>query len=115
MHGLEEQKPKGKPLARMRKIKTEQKEVEVETLEYLQCDLCKRKAINDDWQAMDFPIEGGFQVNDVTVEFREGKVYPEGGYGTKLSVDMCPDCFKDKLIVWLKEQGVQVKEEDWSI
>jgi len=113
----------------MRKFKTEQKMQEVKTLEYIQCDLCKRKAINDDWQAKDFPIEGGFQVNDVTVEFREGKVYPEGGHGTTLSVDICPDCFKeklllwlrgqgvvikDKLIVWLKEQGVQVTEEDWD-
>ena len=99
----------------MRKFKTEQKTVEVQTLEYIQCDVCKRKALTDDWQGLDFPSDSGFQVNDVTVELREGKHYPEGGFGTKLSVDMCPDCFKDKLIIWLQEQGVQVMEEDWDI
>lgn len=29
----------------------------------------------------------------------------------KISVDICPDCFQNKLVPWLKSQGVKIKKE----
>tara|TARA_Y100000310_G_C20654248_1_gene801176 strand:+ start:138 stop:416 length:279 start_codon:yes stop_codon:yes gene_type:complete len=38
-----------------------------------------------------------------------GEHYPEGGSGECMLVDLCPDCFRDKLVPWLKSQGADVE------
>jgi hypothetical protein len=77
------------------------------------CDLCGKIAMREkDW--------GGscYDVNEteitVTVNQKKGSEYPEGGSGTAYEVDLCPDCFKDKLIPWLNSQGANLKEKDWD-
>jgi hypothetical protein len=50
----------------------------------------------------------------VYVKHRDGENYPEGGSGTEVEIDMCPECFKTKLIPWLESQGVVVQRKDWE-
>jgi hypothetical protein len=78
------------------------------------CDLCGAEAKKPDylWSG------GTYDVNEtevsVIIRQREGEAYPEGGSGTEYRIDMCPKCFKEKLVPWLRSQGAQVNEKDWD-
>lgn len=80
----------------------------------LTCDLCGAKAKNrDDWGS------GHYERDEVDVEVRVRREKSEtyGGEGTQCItfVDLCPNCFEEKLVPWLKSQGatIQTKENDW--
>jgi hypothetical protein len=50
----------------------------------------------------------------ISVTHKEGSNYPEGGSGTELEIDICPECFTTKLLPWLKAQGVEGIEREWE-
>jgi len=72
------------------------------------CDLCGDESASK-WQ--DEP----YDATEVTVELVKGHNYPEGGYTTHTSIDLCPVCFVEKLLQWLKANGAtpRTKEVDW--
>ena len=37
-----------------------------------------------------------------------------GGDGESDTFDICPDCFKSKLIPWMREQGVEPEHKEWD-
>ncbi len=67
------------------------------------CDLCGEETDNS-----------GFDVDNVEVTCRTGEQYPECGSGEEIEVDMCSDCFKNKLVPWLEEQGATIETKEWS-
>jgi hypothetical protein len=73
------------------------------------CDLCGRVATRSGWDAGIYDTEIA-----VTVKQREGTSYPEGGSGTEYEIDLCPDCFKGRLVPWLKEQGARIEPKEWD-
>lgn len=77
-----------------------------------QCDLCGCKSTGDDWDA------GIWEVNDteikVTITQKDGTNYPEGGSGNEYEIDLCPSCFKDRLVPWLIQQGASIKRREWD-
>lgn len=81
---------------------------------YCKCDICGKKGKYDDdgWSS------NIYHVNEteikVTIKQKEGHSCPDGGSGTQHEIDLCPECFKKKLIPWLRSQGAEVKEEEWS-
>lgn len=70
------------------------------------CDLCGGTT-KGNWG-------GGFEVHEVEVRIKEGDTYPEFGSGTEIEYDICPTCFKDKLIPWLESQGAETREREWE-
>jgi hypothetical protein len=79
-------------------------EKQVDEVDHVTCDLCGMK------------IEAErFEVAEATVQIRRGSAYPEGGSETTRSVDVCCDCFEQKLIPWLESQGavIQENESEW--
>lgn len=96
----------------MRKFERQIKQVESDVLVETTCDLCGTVASSGEWES------SAWEVNEVelevTVRQKDGTSYPEGGYGTDYTVDMCPSCFKNKLIPWLKSQGCKTERKDWS-
>lgn len=77
------------------------------------CDLCGRHAdLNREW------VRGIWDVDETDVSVivchRDGVSYPEGGGGTRRSVDMCPECFTTRLIPWLRSQGATIREAEWE-
>lgn len=97
----------------MRKYVKKKRVVEDEFCEELRCDLCGAKAKRQNsWG------DGWYDVNEtevsVTVKQREGESYPEGGSGTEYEVDICPECFRTKLVPWLISQGAKIQEKDWD-
>lgn len=96
----------------MRNYKTVEKLEKHNILDSVQCDICGKKATTLDWNS------GSYQINEtqikIVVRKKEGESYPEGGYGTEYDIDICPDCFKNKLIPWFMSQGARIDEKDWD-
>ena len=53
--------------------------------------------------------EKGFDICDITIEHKEGTVYPEGGSLEVLAPDICTKCFNKKIIPVLKEMGINTE------
>ena len=94
------------------------KKIEYQTshdrLEKIICDVCKAETTNE-WKSRD--------TDEVKIEIsmREGTIYrmTDGydyneGEGTKTHIDLCPDCFKSKLIPWIESQGGVPHTEEWN-
>jgi len=83
-------------------------EVERMVLVAMSCDLCRKISHKENWTT-DY-----YQVAETTIECRVGTSYPESGDDRFYDVDICPDCFRDKLIPWLQSQGATVRETEWG-
>lgn len=96
----------------MRKYEKVKETVERERLVETTCDLCGVKAIKGDWDS------SSYSVNEVEVEVKvrqnDGSAYPDSGWGTELKVDICPKCFKETLIPFLREKGAKIEEREWD-
>lgn len=68
------------------------------------CDLCGDITDND-WSP-------GYEQNEAKVAIQEMKAYPEGGWGAEYEYDICPTCFKEKIMPWLKKQGAEPRKRD---
>ena len=75
------------------------------------CDLCGKKALDE---GLHIWGEGKFDATETELRLKTGDSYPDGGYGEVLDIDICPDCFKEKLIPWLKGQGVDCTFKKWD-
>ena len=74
----------------------------------MQCDICgKQSDQRESWKA------GDNEVSEITLTYRTGESWPEGGSGEEIEVDICPECFTTKLIPWLKEQGATLVTKEW--
>lgn len=81
---------------------TEEKLVEI------RCDLCNSIATNGDWNKSNWGVE------EIEISYRGGNAYPECGDGVSYSIDLCPKCFKEKLVPWLNEQGANINAIKWE-
>ncbi len=70
------------------------------------CDICD-KSIQ----------ESLYETLEMEISIKEGVNYgSDGAHGTETEVDLCSDCFKNKLLVWLKEEhnvNPRVREYDY--
>ena len=81
------------------------------------CDICALTVEGDKWSNNeDVRKEFGNEC-DVSFNYSEGKSFREdGGWKKTYSLDICPMCFKHRIIPLLqKEYGVmlQTEEVDW--
>ena len=65
------------------------------------CDICGRDSpCIDGWE------EEPYEKLDTEVSFRKGDCFPDDGFtGDTYSIDVCPECFVDKLIPWVESFG----------
>lgn len=76
------------------------------------CDICGAKGKDGDWTGGTYAVDE--TEISIKVTQKEGNSYPEGGSGTEYDIDLCPKCFKNKLIPWLRSQGAHVQEIEWD-
>lgn len=77
-----------------------------ERFDYMKCELCENTSHDSDWSP------GLYEVTEPEVSLREGSSYPEGDFTKTTYLDICPKCFKEKLIPWFLEQGGAVRESE---
>ena len=53
----------------------------------------------------DWSKELHYEVKETEIRLKTGSNYPEGGSGEETTIDICPECFTEKLIPWVKSQG----------
>lgn len=96
----------------MRTYGTVTRTYEREELIGVTCDLCGREGEGASWE------ESLWRENQTAVYTRvsqeEGESYEDCGSGQKYVVDICPTCFKEKLIPWLISQGAKIEREYWD-
>ena len=83
--------------------------IEQTVLDVLTCDMCGATTKNARNWTSNYSSR-----SEVTVCFVHGDEYPEGGSGTQTCVDLCPQCFGNKLLPWLMSQGATPRLEEWS-
>jgi hypothetical protein len=69
-----------------------------------QCDVCKKVFKGSGWES---------KTNETLATFlsiSEGYHDQDGYSGTNISVDICPDCFKNVLIPFLNGIGVAIEK-----
>ena len=96
----------------MRKYEEKTEIVKQERLVETTCDICGAIAKKGNWESSAWEVAE--QEIEITVRCKDGHSYPEGGSGTQYVVDICPKCFKDKLIPWFQSQGCKAKTEEWD-
>ena len=98
----------------MKRTETRQEQTVREIVAEMKCDLCGKPTPKDPRREGVFLDSWalGYDYAETTVECRTGESYPEGSFTETLVFDICPDCFKDKLIPWLASQGAQPRKED---
>lgn len=75
------------------------------------CELCKCITMREEvWP----PRMSSHDKYHATVMLEDGYNVPECGSGTKTIVDICPDCFTNKLLPWLASQGATTRSENWE-
>lgn len=68
------------------------------------CDLCGENV----------DPEYSYDIDEVTISYRHGVAYPEGGSGHEIEIDMCGKCFKEKLLDWFEFIGAKVRMTEWD-
>ena len=86
-----------------KKIKIPATEKEVE--DYKTCDICNKKIKDSD----------GYTSNEVEIRYERSSGTPDGGETKTTEIDMCVNCFENKLIPWLKSYGAapRIRESEW--
>lgn len=96
----------------MREIEKEKYTGERWVIKKLACDLCGVEAKGGDWES------GCYEVNEVevqvTVRQKDGSNTPSGGSGEEYLIDLCPKCFKDRLVPWLNSEGANIESREWD-
>lgn len=80
---------------------------ERDTLVETTCDLCG-DATQTGWR------RGQFDAAETEVRMRTGESYPDNGGGDDTTIDICPKCFAEKLIPWVKSQGGNPTTKPWD-
>lgn len=73
------------------------------------CDSCGARSKMSDW-AKDY-----YDRSEVSLKMTEGSYYPDGGSSVTTSFDLCPKCFKEKIVPFLNSLGAKetVTNSDW--
>ncbi len=96
----------------MKKFEKHQELKTVTTLIERTCDLCQRFMESDNKTTASYIIDE--TLIKITVTQQNGTSTPDGGEGTAYEIDLCPFCFKNKLVPWLKGNGATIEERKWD-
>lgn len=78
-----------------------------QALDHIRCDLCAEET----HEPNNWFHKHNFGRNKVTVKLEQGYKWPDSIDITKTIFDICPKCFRDKLVPWFKSQGAEPREE----
>ena len=73
------------------------------------CDICKKVYRGEGWEK-----KSTYDVLETEIRFKTGCSFPDGGGGEEITYDICPKCFKEKLIPILAELGANPTQGEWG-
>lgn len=93
----------------MRITETKTETREFKTTVAIRCDKCgKHSPRPDSW------ADNGFGQHSYRLEGEDIESYPEGAWGTRVRIDLCPACWRE-VLDYLRDRGMEIEEEeiDW--
>ena len=84
----------------------------VNELSHIECDLCHKVGITK----YDFGHDDWDEISETRISCKEGYAYSDYGRCTTVYYDICPNCFKNKLIPLIQKTysvAPSVGEIDW--
>lgn len=57
---------------------------------------------------------GAWDEGRTEIVMARGTFYPENSFGERCKINLCPVCFKEKLIPFLESEGAKIKMIDWN-
>lgn len=69
------------------------------------CDICGRKARSPEWSQWEGSTS--YDVSEVKMSCEEGSSFPEGRSTEKVSFDVCPPCFHEKVVPFMESLGAK--------
>jgi hypothetical protein len=86
----------------MIKSHNEMQNREITITDAIVCDLCKKEFKGDEW------TDDTYHHIETKVSYNDYESFPDDYYtNEEISMDICPECFKHKLIPWILKQGGQ--------
>ena len=85
------------------------------------CDLCEKEydGLNIEEEDPDDSQYAHFYKNMVEMVYKEGRNYScyecWENEGQKISIEICPDCFKDVVMPFLESKGLKKKWEQFDL
>lgn len=56
-----------------------------------------------------------YEIDEVTIQWKKGSSYPEGGSGETTILDICSKCFENKILPLLKDKlNITPRTEEWD-
>lgn len=92
----------------MKAYETRKIEYTTNHLLLVKCDICGKTSSRDNWALDDY------EINEVTVKIKQGEIYDGYGDGKEMEIDICPDCFKNKLIPFIESFGTKMEYKNWE-
>ena len=93
----------------MKIYKKIKREIIQNSLDYMKCDICgKIVKENDTWDKEDF------ETIETEISMKKGYQYPEGGSGIEVNIDICPECFENKIIPFIESFGNKIEIKEWD-
>jgi hypothetical protein len=96
----------------MRRYEKKTETITTNNLVETTCDLCNAIAKQGCWESSIWDVNES-EVS-ISITHKDGTQYPEGGSGTSMEVDICPKCFKEVLVPFLKSKGANIEEKTWD-
>lgn len=84
-------------------------EQQVDRFEAIVCDICgaeSSKNIHEWWGDR-------FEGVEIEIKYNSASRYPDDVSGDVIEYDLCPDCFRSKLMPWMESQGTKPSEYDY--
>ena len=102
----------GEKMSKIKETKKRVKEFTVTT--EVKCDICGAIAPCPDCYDAEWAKES-YNISTATIELKEGASFPAGGSWIETTFDICPTCFKEKLIPFIKSFGGEptIREVDF--
>ncbi len=76
-----------------------------ERVAYLKCDFCGKESKNANHDENPWETDG-LDTDSVTIQHKQGNYWGNDGDSNTLDADMCPSCFRAKLLPWLRANAV---------
>jgi len=92
---------------------TEVRKCKTVVVDSVTCDLCKAVFEKANGRESTIDWEGdAYHSTETTVSYKELSHYPGDCWVDRLiAVHLCPVCFLERLVPWLREQGADVRSE----
>lgn len=71
-------------------------------IDVILCDICKKEFPGGHW------LNDPYKNIETEVHYKDYASYPDDYFtNEEIVFDICPDCFKNRLVPWLKSQGAE--------